>query len=432
MNKVLIISVEFLPYKSGGTIRSEKLAKYLPEFNWTTVILCKKPPKDFVPEAHKSINNCKVYRIPRFDVIKPYLFLKELYIKLLISFKGKSKKKDIVTTTKVNFSHSLILPDIDIFWVLPAVINGIYVIWKEKPKIILASGPPHSMYIIGYLLKKLTRKKLILDFRDPWSFNPYNEPRKFKILDKIDELLERITLKKADSIVVVTPIFKQRFLEKYKFLNPDKVIFIPNGFDPEDFIECHLVKNEKFVIVHTGSFYQKRSSKEFIAAILSLFKNRLLNFNQFEIRFAGTIDSAGEKLIMNSPFRTAFHLLGKISHTQSINEICNADLLLLVPGPGEGTFTGKFFEYLAGLKPIFCIANEGPTKELITNHHLGAVACDNDIDEISNKLRLLIDDIKEGKFIYPNVDKLKKKFNRKYIAGQMADVLDIEIKSRFK
>lgn len=427
MNKVLIISSEFLPYKSGGTIRSEKLAKYLPEFGWASVILCKKPPKNYKPESYNQITYCNVYRIHRFDITIPYLFFKGLYKKSISRFKVPIEKKETKEITRVNFSHNLIVPDIDLFWVLPAVVKGLFVIWKEKPKIILASGPPHSMYLIGYLLKKLTNIKLILDFRDPWTFNPFNEPRKFQILDIIDNFLERETIKKADSIVVVTPIFKQRFLEKYSFLQPERILFIPNGFDPDDFIKIPSAKNDKFVIVHTGFFYQKRSSKEFIMAILNLLENGILKKDRLEIRFAGGIDSTGEKLIAESQFKNTFKFLGKISHTKSINEICNADLLLLVPGPGEGTFTGKFFEYLATSKPIFCMANEGPAKELINKHHLGIVSSDNDVTEIMNKLILLINEIIEGKFIYPNIEELKKQFNRKDIAGQMANHFNMQL-----
>jgi glycosyltransferase involved in cell wall biosynthesis len=121
-------------------------------------------------------------------------------------------------------------------------------------------------------------------------------------------------------------------------------------------------------------------------------------------------------------------LTGEVPHRESIKEICNADLLLLIPGPGEGTMPGKFYEYLAAAKPIFCIVNEGPAKELIIKHQLGIVSGDNDIREIADKLKLLIEDIFEGKFIYPDDDELKQKFNRKKIAGQMACIFYNEVK----
>ena len=83
---------------------------------------------------------------------------------------------------------------------------------------------------------------------------------------------------------------------------------------------------------------------------------------------------------------------------------------------------GKFYEYLAAEKPIFCISNVGPPKMYINNYSLGIVSNDSSPVDIANKFNELIRSIENNDFIYPKVSALKDKFNRKYIAKDMAAV----------
>jgi glycosyltransferase involved in cell wall biosynthesis len=438
MNKVLIICSNFLPVRNGGTIRCEKLAKYLPEYGWETVVLTKEPSKKEKLDYIFSLNYCKIYRTKSLDVASAFVnfrfIFKNFFNKFSFSAKGKITARGSLNTnsnTKVKrrIADYFLVPDADIFWAIGAITKGIYILKNEKPQIILSSGPSHSVHIIGLILKKISQKKWIIEFRDPWTMNPFNIAKPYKLLTIIDNYLEKVVIRNADRINVTSEEYKHQFLNKYKFIADEKIVQIPNGYDPEDFDSVTFNEKKKFTIVHTGNFYQHRSSSIFIAAILYLFQNETLDSNDVLVKFIGLLDEKGRNIIANSDFIDNFQLTGQVPHQESIGEICNADLLLLIPGPGEGTMPGKFYEYLAASKPIFCIVNEGPAKDIIIKHHLGVVSSDNDITEIANKLRLLIEDIYEGKFIYPNVEELKQKFNRKKIAGQMAGIFYDEVKS---
>jgi glycosyltransferase involved in cell wall biosynthesis len=425
MNKVLIICGEFLPIRNGGTIRCEKLVKYLPKCNWETIVLTKKPLQKQKLDKSIKLDYCTIYRTNRFDLANVFVNFK----KTIKSFFKKNETNILVPTSQNNvlknkrrITEYFLLPDSDIFWAIGSFIKGIYIVIKEKPNVILSTGPMHSSHIIGLFLKKVTRKKWIVEFRDPWTMNPFLTIKPFKFLIKMDDYLEKIVLKNADKINVTSIEYKNQFLEKYKFIFESKIVNIPNGFDSEDFKNCSINTNDKFTIVHSGNFYSERSSSVFIKAILDLLKKDLLNSDSITVKFIGLLDDVGKQIILNSGFSHVFEATGQVSHSISINEICNADLLLLIPGPGSGTMPGKFYEYLAASKPIFCMANEGPAKELILKYNLGSVSNDNDIEEIKSKLLVLISEIKNRKLIFNDVNTLLEKFSRENIAKQMGEI----------
>jgi glycosyltransferase involved in cell wall biosynthesis len=425
MNKALIICGDFLPVRNGGTIRCEKLVKYLPNFNWESIVLTKKPSNKEKIDLSIKLEHCVIYRTNRFDLAFSFVVLKKkinsLFFKQNETKKTQSKNTE-KTIIKRRITEYFLLPDSDIFWAVGAFVKAIYIVLKVKPKVIFSTGPMHSAHIIGLLLKKVTRKKWIVEFRDPWTMNPFLAKKPFKILCQIDDYLEKIVLKNADIINVTSIEYKNQFLNKYKFISETKIVNIPNGFDPDDFKDKSSNINNKLTIVHSGNFYSERSSSVFIEAILELVKEGVLKSDKITIKFVGLLDDIGKQIILNSEFPHIFNVTGQVSHRKSIDEICNADLLLLIPGPGLGTMPGKFYEYLAASKPIFCMSNEGPAKELIVKYNLGSVSSDNDIEEIKTKLQILITEILEGKFSPHNISGLLQKFNRENIAEQMAKI----------
>ena len=424
MNKVFIICTNFYPVRDGGSIRGEKLVKYLPLFGWNSVVLTKKNNK--TNRSFDIINSTRVYRTRQLDLASFLFSIKINLYKIFISKKNNNLKKpeDILPVNKRRISQYFLLPDSDIFWALLATFKGFFILKKEKPKAVFSSSPYHSVHIVGLLLKKIFKTYWIVEFRDPWTTNPFNIPKPFKILTYLDNYLEKTVLKNADIINVTSSEYKTQFINKYPFLINKKITNIPNGFDPDYFNIKINTENSVFTVVHTGNFYQHRSSVQFIKSVIYLFENSLIKEGNLLVKFIGVVDKEGIKIINSSKFKKSFLLLGFIDHHKCIKEIKSADLLLLIPGPGIGTVPGKFYEYLATEKPIFCISNEGPPKRYIEKYGLGLVSNDSKISVIANNLNKLIKSIQKNKFKYPDISDLKKKFNRKFIARDMARIFE--------
>ncbi|MDC0304900.1 hypothetical protein OAL57_00405 [bacterium] len=316
------------------------------------------------------------------------------------------------------------MPDQDIFWAVGAIIKAITVNKKEHPSAVLSTSPNQSVHLVGLFLKKFYGIHWVVEFRDPWTMNPFVSRRTNKVLDYLDNYLEEIVVKNADRINVTSAEYKNEFLEKYSFLESNQIVNIPNGYDPEDFEKKNTGENKLLTITHSGDFYSERSSVNFIHAMLKLLEEGYVKEREILVKFIGTIDPLGLKLILDSKYKGCFLLAGKVSHPESLREIQAADILLLVPGPGHGTMPGKFYEYLAAKKPIFCIANQGPPKKYIEEFRLGITVDEFDVDNIVLGLGRLIRSVFKSEFLYPDTENLLEKFNRKAIAGEMAKILD--------
>ena len=118
-------------------------------------------------------------------------------------FRRRSFKKDSHTFPTIENYYRLIkdyisccltYPDFAAPWIIPATIRGIQLVRKHEVDIIFSTGMPWSSLIIGYFIKLFTKKKLIVDFRDPWVNNPFFE--KVPLTDFLDSKFESLVVKK--------------------------------------------------------------------------------------------------------------------------------------------------------------------------------------------------------------------------------------------
>ena len=394
MRKLFMISCEFLPVRTGGTIRCEKLAKYLPQFGWETVVFTKRPDIEDKLDLDYKLAHCKIYAVKRYDLVK---ILSRLKSSLSHIFSKKTVKppqdstigKVTVGNKERLLSEYIFVPDKDVVW----AVFSFWKLWKiyrqEKPDLIFSSSPSHSVHLLGLFLKIMTKCKWVIEFRDPWTFNPFSKPFPIKIMDRLNHFLERKTLEKCDCVIVTSEEYKREFLKIYPHLKEDKIHYNPNGYDAEDFQNIKKCGSEKYVIAHIGNFYSSRQSVYFIQAIEKLLNEYPDLTTKIEVRLIGKLDVPGQKLVEESLFREVFVLTGFLPHEESIEAMCNANLLVLIPGPGNGTMPGKTFEYLAAKRPILCLANEGPAMKLIEKCKAGIVAPPENITAIKDSIYFL-------------------------------------------
>jgi glycosyltransferase involved in cell wall biosynthesis len=402
----------------GGTIRVEKLLKYLPLSSFKGVVLTKKINKSSFYEVCEGTS---VYRTKELDLGKIFQKIKYIFKTVRISSAHDMSATNFITNQRL--SDKLLIPDSDIFWAINAIFSVNKIILRESIDIIYSSSPHASSHLVALLYRKLYNSKIpwVVEFRDPWTLNPFRS-RKFFVIDKIDHYLEKMVLKNADQIIVTSEVYKTDFLDKYSFLSPQKISYIPNGFDSEDFSGLNKINNNKIIrIVHAGNFYGKRSLTPFLIALNEIYKKYPMYKGKIIFEQYGNIDPDGEFYNNLNP-NPLFMRKETIPHIESLQQMLNADWLLLVPGPGLGTMPGKLYEYLATGNPIIGLIDEGPAKKLIEELNVGYVIPTDDIKSIENT----IIDIVEGKSKFSTYDPLNKKitrFDRKSIALQISNLL---------
>ncbi len=368
MKKVLIITYYWPPSGGSGVQRWLKFAKYLPENKWKPYIYTPENPylevidKDLEKDIHKDTD---VWKLPIWE---PYKIKDQLF----------SKKKDTQSSGVIQKEGSLInkfflwlrgnffIPDPKKYWINPSVKFLLKKLQDESINTIITTGPPHSMHLIGYELKKKIDIKWIADFRDPWSnLDMLNEFYLSKRSMKKHVNLEKKVLKLADICLTVSESWAQSF----KKLGSRRVELITNGFDKDDF-SYNEVKREKFIVGHYGLINHLRNPKIFWRVLDDLCSENEIFNKLLEIHFAGNVDKSILNMISDFPsLQQKVKNLGYITHKEVISSYQNSSILLLLlfnSKSGVGNYPGKLFEYFAANRPILAFGPaESDTKNMI-------------------------------------------------------------------
>lgn len=364
MKRVLIISYYWPPTGGSGVQRWVKFSKYLPDFGWQPVIYTPENPEQLAIDESLLSDIPECTEVIKTHIIEPYGIYKKL------SGRGGEKKKSEVNplnAQKKSWKQKLavfirgnfFVPDPRAAWIRPSV-KYLKKYLKEHPvDVVVTTGPPQSMHLIGRGLKRAAGVKWIVDFRDPWTEMFYFKHLGLtRCIERRHRRLEQCVLDEADMIIAVTPLVQKDFQAKTK----TPVAMITNGFDEDDFrAEVPSRSDDSFRIVHTGLFAADGNPLMLWDALAEKcaadpdFKRRL------QIRLAGKVDDGIVAAIRERGLEENLILLGYLPHSQTIVEQRQADILIL-PLRQEPEYAkvlpGKIFEYLAARRPVLGIGQE--------------------------------------------------------------------------
>ncbi|MGK0376420.1 glycosyltransferase family 4 protein [Patiriisocius sp. Uisw_017] len=366
MKKVLIICYYWPPAGGPGVQRWLKFAAYLREFGVEPIL--------FVPEnpEYPIIDNDIVNEVP-LDLTILKLPIKEPYrfAKLLSSKKTKRISSGIISNKKSSIIEKILLyirgnffiPDARIGWVKPAIKFLTNYLEHNKIDVIISSGPPHSLHLIGLGVKEKHTIPWIADFRDPWTTIHYHSS--LKLSEKSEarhKRLERIVLNEADEIIVTSPSTKIEF----KAITNKPITVITNGFEPKEGIQ--RVLDTKFTIVHTGSILSERNPVILWRVLSELVAENAVFKNDLKIIFAGAVSEVVIKNIKEIDLTENLEMKGYVNHQEAIQLQHNAQVLLLLEIDRPETraiIPGKLFEYLKAKRPILALGPDGSDIEAI-------------------------------------------------------------------
>lgn len=402
MKKVLMIAYHFPPIGGSGMQRTVKFVKYLPGFGWEPVVLSVKKGTHY-----ELIDSSLMNEIPQ--------------------------SVKIYRTTWFNPLGLITIPNKKIGWLPCAFFKGINVLRREKISVIYSTSPTVTAHLIAYLLKKATKLPWVADFRDPWIGNPAcSEDVGFR--KRIEIFLERKVVTNADRIIANTELFRADFMRRYPDVDESKFITITNGYDPEDFEKVETVKesrkNGKFVLTHTGEFYDKiRNPENFLKAVGAMVNEGQIEKKNLVINFIGSGEYTGmeryKALLGKHSLQDIVNDVPHLPHKESIKSLLSSNVLLLFNFTnGSLQVPAKTYEYINAGKPILTISEEGATTRLLREEHIGAIVSPNDVHAIKGAILKLYMDFKNGKKLDGAAEQLKQKFNRKLLTQRLAGVFD--------
>lgn len=417
--KILMIAYYFPPDSSSGSFRPFHFANHLEEMGENVYVLtaCEEDYLPYQPKDYNQLKNInKNIKIIRCGLLRPreaVIKYRDLLIKQKKEIKNNSiyndnticLKPSLIKQVKDTFTDFLSTPDPHIGWLPSAVKKGKEIIKEKNIDLIYATGSPWTSLIIGAFLKKLTRKPLVMDFRDPWTANPGFMIRS-KVVRFVETFMERKVILSADRIITNTDELKQNFLIRFPNLTDKTVSTVANGF--EIYIGDTGNINDKFTITHAGSLYFSRNPKFFIQAVFNLIEKGKIPDDKINIVFLGGIavqDSELEKLLNHPILQNVIKLLRRLPYEESLRYQSKSDVLFLIQPNFPLQIPRKLYDYMAFRKPILGITDvNGATARVIREKRLGFVTPDK-VTDIESVVEFLYRQWKNG-IIYNNMNRI--------------------------
>lgn len=431
--KILIITYYWPPAGGPGVQRWLKFAKYLPDFGWKPVIYTPENPSYPLLDESLLKDVPENLEIVKTKIWEPYQLAEKLN-KSNKKFKAGQfdvgKNQSWKSKLSIWIRGNFFIPDARVFWVKPSVKFLEQYLKEQKIDVVVTSGPPHSLHLIGLdLKKKLPHIKWIADFRDPWTEISYYKHLKLtKSSDKKHRQLESDVFKNADITLATSYTDAENFRQ-----HGANAICITNGFDENDADKIIPPENEKsqthqqnFTLSYIGVLEQLRNPENLWKALDELVTTRTDFAEKFILKFAGRVDDKILSSLENSGLKGHIRNLGYLSHDKAIEEMSKSNLLLITNFPNQsskGIIPGKIFEYLASGKLIVSFGpDEADVSKILDETKAGKHFGYDDLEGVKAFILEKFDLWKSGNLLENNQN--IEQFSRKNLTKKLAEILN--------
>ena len=434
MKRVLVITYYWPPTGGSGVQRWVKFAKYLPSEGWQPVIYTPENPEQLAVDHTLEKEIPSEAEIIRKHITEPY----ELYKKFL---RRSGHSKEAVEVNPVNAQNkslaqkvamwirgNLFRPDPRCLWIGPSV-RYLKKYLEENPvDLIVSTGPPQSMHMIGLKLAKETGLPWIADFRDPWTKIFYFKHLSMtRATERWHHRMERKVLDNATAVVAVSPLVQQEF----QSMTQTPVELITNGYDECDFPhgkdkDAEGGPDKDFVITHTGLFAAD-GNPTVLWDVLSEKCAKDEDFRKhLKIKLVGKSDIQIIKSLEDAGLKANLIDMGYQPHSIAVEEQRTASLLILPlrkEPEYKAVLPGKLFEYLASWRPVLGIGQTDGAMSMILNTTKTGVVLDwSDKTSIGRFIDLCWSNHLKGNLTVEDAD--ISQFTRRNLTRRMAELFE--------
>ncbi len=436
MKRVLVITYYWPPSGGSGVQRWVKFAKYLPQEGWQPVIYTPENPEYTAVDHTLSAEIPHEAEIIRRPILEPY----GVYRRLM----GKGASTDMKTLTagaasgavteisggKKTFRQrlslwirgNLFVPDPRVGWVRPSVRFLKKYLAEHPVDVIVTTGPPHSMHLIGQALHRELGLPWIPDFRDPWSRMYYLKhlPMTGRTWRRL-RAMEQSVLDECSAVLAVTPLVQ----EEFRAQTATPVEMITNGYDGGDF-DQRVEPDGLFNVVHTGLLASDGNPLN-LWKVLGAKAWADPEFRKaLRLRFAGKVDREVYRAVEDAGLKDNIVDLGYCDHLTAVREQLAATVLIL-PLRNDPEYRpilpGKLFEYLASRRPVLGIGQtDGAMARVLEETGAGATVGWDDLKGTGAFIDRAWEQYRSGGV--PSVGGDITRFSRRSLTRQLAALLD--------
>lgn len=263
-----------------------------------------------------------------------------------------------------------------------------------KPDVILTR---YNLFnVSAVVVARLRRIPLVLEVNSPMAYENRRFNQEKWHLPVLPEWIERLNLRMAAAVVVVSKVLKDHFVRQG--IPGAKIFVVPNGVDPQAFspqTPSRSVREKyglhgKVVIGFVGSFHYWHG----VDNLLDFISDVVEGYDHVRFLLVGTGPLHGELqfAIRERGYSDRVILPGYVPH-EKVPEYVSAMDIVLAPYPAMEFFYFsplKLFEYMACGKPVVA-SRLGQIAELIEDGVNGMLYAPEDLSEMAAKCRILIE-----------------------------------------
>lgn len=263
----------------------------------------------------------------------------------------------------------------------------------RKTDVVYGSSPHLGAGIVGLMIARLKRRPFVLEVRDLWpqilieSGTLDADSRTYRLLKSLEQFLYR----SADRIVVLAE--GSRTAIEAGGIDPSKILFIPNGAEPADFVVDEdrgalrqRYSFNRFAVVYAGAHGPANGLDLVLEAAEKLqSENVELDFVLFGdgVAKADLVAEVGRRGLTNVKFRdpVAKAEIPGVLAAADAGLHCLADVELFKTGVSPN----KLYDYMAAGLPV--ITNTGgDVAEMVNRAGSGVAVAPNEIDRGAREL----------------------------------------------
>lgn len=421
----MIINYYWPPAGGPGVQRWLKFVKYLPGYGIEPVVyIPENPTYPLIDEGLLTEVNAET-KIIKHKIVEPYAwasaFSKGSTKKISSGIIPNKKKQSALQKLMLWVRGNLFIPDARVLWVKPSVKYLSKYIRENGIEVVITTGPPHSLHLIGLGLKKqLPTLKWLADFRDPWTTIGYHKELKLSApAEAKHKALEKEVLNSADTVLVTSPTTKREF----EALTSRPIAVITNGYDAENVTRQPL--DEKFTLAHIGSFLSERNPQILWEALAELTSENEAFKAAFELKLIGAVSQEVLNSIAAHNLNGYVNSLGYVPHEEAVIQQRKSQVLLLVEIDREETkciIPGKLFEYMVSERPIVAIGPGGADfAEIIRTTNTGVFVTYTEKERLKQTLLGYFEQYRNSSLKSHPIG--LQQFSRKNLTGQLAELL---------
>ena len=272
-----------------------------------------------------------------------------------------------------------------------------YCMWKKYDVAFVDSTPPIQGLKMP-LIKWLKRKPTIYNVQDifPDSLVGTGLTHEGSLIWKIGRIVEKITYRYADKIIVISEDFKKNITAKgvpedkivvvYNWVDQNKVVDVPR--EENKLFDVYGLDRSKFYITYNGNIGLTQN----MDMLLDVAKELQEEYEDIHFVLVGNgayLDEVKRKVAdqqLENVHLLPFQPYEDISHVFSLGD---ASLVISKPGVGANSVPSKTWSIMSASRPVLANFDENELKTIIENNHCGIFTKAGDKDAFKESILTL-------------------------------------------